>query len=312
MAQNTLLLIEATRIQDYIFGSNELKQIIGASELVQQATHEWVLAALPEPHNARRAAAVPDGWQIDPPTLGGAWAAQVIYAGGGNAVILFAHAEDAKKFARELSFKVLQHAPGLRIIVTQQPFDPMQQSLRVELSNLRTAAAQRKRTPPPSAPLLGLGVTAACVYTGAPAVDRRDRRWISAEARAKQDAAEDGEARLRRHLQGIRLAGFGFLSDFNQLGERGEASYMALIHTDGNGMGHRIEDHGKTFTAPADNEKYAKAQHAFSERVKDVARTALNRTVGMLLDPANQERKENGQLTIRGGTRASRSRRSDT
>ncbi len=300
MAQNTLLLIEATRIQEYIFGSNELKQIIGASELVQQATHDWVLAALPTPHNARPVATAPDGWEIDSPTLNGNWAAQVVYAGGGNAVILFAEAKEAQRVARQVSLKILQEAPGLRIIVTQQPFDPVQQSLKDELSNLRTAAAQRKRTPPRSAPLLGLGVTAACVYTGAPAVDRRERRWISAEARAKQEAVKDGEKRLRRHLQGVQLAGFGFISDFDQLGERGEASYMALIHTDGNGMGQRIEEHGEAFDAPADNEKYAQAQHAFSEKVKEVARTALNRTVGMLLDHANQERDAKGQLTIRG------------
>lgn len=300
MAQNTLLLIEATRIQDYIFGSNELKQIIGASELVQQATHDWVLDALPTPHNARPSATAPDGWQIDPPKLSGDWLAQVIYAGGGNAVILFANPEEARKFARELSFKVLRDAPGLHIIVTQQSFDPTGQSLRDELSNLRKTAAQRKRTPPRSAPLLGLGVTAACVYTGAPAVDRRDRRWISAEARAKQNAASDGEKRLQRHLRDIQLASFGFISDFDQLGERGEASYMALIHTDGNGMGQRIEQHGEKLGAPVDNEKYAQAQHAFSEKVKEVARKALNRTVGMLLDDANHERDAKGQLTIRG------------
>ncbi|WP_423225848.1 hypothetical protein [Candidatus Amarolinea aalborgensis] len=303
MAQNTLLLIEATRIQDYIFGSNELKQIIGASELVQQATQDWVFAALaklPLPVNVQLDAKEPDGWKITAPLLAGNWAAQVIYAGGGNAVILFANPEEARKFARELSFKVLRDAPGLLIIETQQPFDPTSQSLKDELNNLRKAAAQRKRTPPRSAPLLGLGVTAACVYTGAPAVDRRDRRWISREAQFKQDAAKPGETRLRRHLRDIQLAGFGFISDFDQLGERGEASYMALIHTDGNGMGQRIEKHGQEFSAPADNEKYAQAQHAFSEKVKEVARIALNRTVGMLLHPANQERDDKGRLSIRG------------
>jgi hypothetical protein len=303
MTPNTLLLIEATGIQNYIFGSNELKQIIGASELVLQATQDWVfeeLAKLPLPVNVQPVPEEPDGWKITAPVLAGDWAAQVIYAGGGNAVILFADAEDAKKVASELSSKVLREAPGLRIIVTKRPFDLTQQSLKGELNELRRAAAQRKRTPPRSAPLLGLGVTAACVYTGAPAVDRRERRWISAEARAKQDAAGDGEKRLRCHLRNVGLAGFGFISDFNQLGEHGEASYMALIHTDGNGMGQRIEDHGGKFGAPADNEEYAQAQHAFSEKVKEVARTALNRTVGMLLDPANHQRDDKGQMTIGG------------
>ena len=56
MAQNTLLLIEATGIQNYIFGSNELKQIIGASELVQQATQDWVLEELAKAEQCQPAA----------------------------------------------------------------------------------------------------------------------------------------------------------------------------------------------------------------------------------------------------------------
>ncbi|MFZ2422210.1 MAG: hypothetical protein WA029_13815 [Anaerolineae bacterium] len=298
MTQNTLLLIEATGIQNYIFGSNELKQIIGASELVQQATQDWVFAALPMPCNVRQAPEEPDGWKIETPIMSGNWASQVIYAGGGNAVILFADQAQAKAVAEAVSFKVLQEAPGLRIIVTIRSFDPTQRALKMELNELRKAAAERKRTPPRSAPLLGLGVTAACVYTGAPAVDRRERRWISAEARAKQDTAGDGEKRLRRHLQDIRLAGFGFISDFDQLGEHEEASYMALIHTDGNGMGKRIEDHGKELDTPDDNEKYAQAQYYFSEKVKEVARRALNSTVGMLLDPENLKSDKDGRLII--------------
>ena len=135
MTQNTLLLIEATGIQDYIFGSNKLKQIIGASELVQQATHDWVLESLPKPNNVSTAADQPDGWQIAAPILTGAWAAQVIYAGGGNAVIIFADAGDAQSFARKLSRRVLEQAPGLRIIVTQQGFNPQQDALKTELHN---------------------------------------------------------------------------------------------------------------------------------------------------------------------------------
>lgn len=300
MAQNTLLLIEVTGIQNYIFGSNELKQIIGASELVQQATQDWVFAALPKPCNVRPAPGEPDGWKIEAPTLSGDWAAQVIYAGGGNAVILFSDQAHARAVAEAVSFKVLQEAPGLQIIVALRSFDPTQQALKTELNELRKVAAQRKRTPPRSAPLLGLSVTAACVYTGAPAIERRDGRWVSAEACAKQDCFDKGTARLHRHLKDIQLAGYGFLADLDLLGERGEASYMALIHTDGNGMGKRIEKHGEQFDTPAENEKYARAQYAFSEKVKEVARRALNSTVGMLLDPGNLVTDREGRPSIGG------------
>lgn len=62
MTQSTALLIEASGIQEYIFGSNQLSQNIGASELVTQATTDWLFdersGLLPRPHNVRRASKV--------------------------------------------------------------------------------------------------------------------------------------------------------------------------------------------------------------------------------------------------------------
>lgn len=55
MSEHTLMLIEATGIQEYIFGSNQLAQNIGASELVTRATTDWVIAELNQlglKHNA--------------------------------------------------------------------------------------------------------------------------------------------------------------------------------------------------------------------------------------------------------------------
>ncbi|MEI2698797.1 MAG: hypothetical protein V9E94_10780 [Microthrixaceae bacterium] len=52
MAQVTQVLFEVTGIQEYVFGSNQLAQNIGASELVYRATTEWLVQALhPLRHN---------------------------------------------------------------------------------------------------------------------------------------------------------------------------------------------------------------------------------------------------------------------
>ena len=48
MAQYRLVYIDTVSIQEYIFGSNDLKQNIGASELVAQATRDWVFDVLDE------------------------------------------------------------------------------------------------------------------------------------------------------------------------------------------------------------------------------------------------------------------------
>ena len=299
MAQHTLMLIEATGIQDYIFGSNELAQNIGASELVQRATTDWLYETLLAPHNVTSDPESANGWHItDRGLVADRLAAEVVYAGGGNAMILFADDGQAKAVAQSLTRRILIEAPGLQIVLKRETFDPDdpdQGVLSALHQQLREELAQRKLNRQRSTPLLGLGVTAACVFTGAPAVAVEDSQLISAEVQAKRDAQADGQKRLNRHLAGVTRAGYEFVYDFNKLGTKGESSYLAVIHTDGNGMGERIKDIGKSYPTANDNADYVLALRRFSESVQQAATTALNNTVGMLLDPGNIVRDESGQ-----------------
>lgn len=288
MPDKTLLLVEATGIQNYIFGSNQLAQNIGASELVQQATTDWVFAALPEPHNVESDDNQPDCWRITTRNLDADHLlAEVVYAGGGNAMILLASADEARAFTRRLTRKVLEDAPGLGIVVASKAVDT--RPLRNVHQELRKELARRKLDQPRNVPLLGLAVTAACKFTGAPAVTvDEDGRPISEEVRKKLDAEGNAEKRLKRHLQDVELAGFEFLRDFNKMGEKGESSYLAVIHTDGNSMGERIKNIGNLYGD--DDAAYVRELRKFSNSVAAAARSALNKTVGMLLDPNNLER----------------------
>lgn len=287
MLDKVLLLVEATGIQNYIFGSNQLTQNIGASELVQQATTDWVYAALPEPHNVVPDDNQPDRWKIADRSLdNNRLSAEVVYAGGGNAMILFDGADAAHAFTRRLTRKVLEDAPGLGIVVASQAVGA--QPLKDVHQELRKILALRKLDRPSNVPLLGLSVTAACKFTGAPAVEVDDRRLISAEVHKKLDAAKVADERLRRHLQGVELAGFEFLRDFNEMGKKGESSYLAVIHTDGNSMGERIKSIGTLYGD--DDAVYVRELRKFSDSVGAAARSALNKTVGMLIDPNNLER----------------------
>ena len=296
MTQQTLMLIEATGIQDYIFGSNELLQHIGASELVQQATTDWLYETLPAPHNIDPDPKSADGWQIaDRGLVADHLAAEVVYAGGGNAMVLFADDDQARAVARRLTRRILIEAPGLQIVLKRKTFDPHQEPLSALHQQLRDELAQRKLDRQRSTPLLGLGVTAACVFTGAPAVAVEDGQLISAQVQAKRNAQSDGQKRLNRHLPGVTRAGYEFVYDFNKLGTKGESSYLAVIHTDGNGMGERIKDIGRNYPTASDNAAYVLALRRFSESVQEAATAALNSTVGMLLDPANIVRDKYGQ-----------------
>jgi hypothetical protein len=292
MIQSIAMLIEASGIQEYVFGSNELAQNIGASELVTQATTDWLFAEkqglLPRPHNASRAKpGDASRWQLSEKSLADGLAAEVIYAGGGNALILFVDDTAAKAFSFKLASKAVREAPGLRLVLAKQAFEPGQ--LAAAVTSLHDKIAEQKRAPRRTAPLLGLGVTAACVFTGAPAIGfDKDGRYVSIEVAVKQQmGASDGlgNQRLIEYLGDVRRQEFGFVYDFDKLGLRDESSYLAVVHTDGNRMGERIGAYAAK--AGNDDRAYVIAQRKFSAKVQEAAHAALVSAVGLLLAPGN-------------------------
>src|SRR2546425_6652215 len=171
-----LVVVDTTQIQPYIFGSNRLRENVGASYLVDVATKDWafdaVKAAAPGKTNIG-----PDNVLMDdaPDTrIEHGLDAEVLYAGGGNFVVLFGGDDDkaknaAKEFTSNLSLRALLEAPGLQLVIAQQQMDWRQDILRDKLDEAFHTLAIQKRNRAWSAPLLGLGVTAACRSTGLPA-----------------------------------------------------------------------------------------------------------------------------------------------
>ncbi|RLC85656.1 MAG: hypothetical protein DRI37_07760, partial [Chloroflexi bacterium] len=266
MAEKTLLLVEASGIQNYIFGSNQLAQNIGASELVRRATEDW-------------------GEELTTPE-------QRVYTGGGNAMLRFDTEAQADNFARKLTRKALEQAPGLQLVVARQKYQ--EGELRqTHQKTLREKLAQRKLNRRPSTPLLGLGVTAACMYTSAPAVEVCEEQLISAEVRAKLNMKDAGKDYLKGRLPQVEEAGYDFVDNFDDFGTKGESSYLAVIHTDGNRMGERIQTLGEK----ASNDKaYIQALQDFSESVRAAAQKALSSTADLLLDAVEDVRGDDGKL----------------
>src|SRR5437016_236623 len=116
----TLLAVDTAGIQSYIFGSNRLKENIGASYIVKQVTEDWTFEALniAAPNNNYRGSRLDDDKKIED----GKIQAEVLYAGGGNFIVLFSDSKAAQMFTRVLSKKVLVDAPGLSLDIYQETF----------------------------------------------------------------------------------------------------------------------------------------------------------------------------------------------
>lgn len=247
-ASMTLTIVDTTGIQAYIFGTNTLRHHMGASWLVDWATQGAVYETVLTLRDGIQANVDAHG-KIDPdkrmedPEQN--LDVELLYSGGGNAVLMFRKMAEAHAFTRKLTYKILKNAPGLQVVVTHIDFDWDNEVLANKLSDLRKAANRKKHERYPSMPLLGLGVTADCQFIDLPAerevkdIDGNLFR-VSGEVQAKLDHFDDACQRLYDEVQPVLRQDLDFVYDFDQIGDKGESSFLAVIHIDGNGMGTRF------------------------------------------------------------------------
>ncbi|MBK1620154.1 hypothetical protein CKO42_17240 [Lamprobacter modestohalophilus] len=281
-----LLIADTSGIQTYIFGSNRLRENIGASFLVEQATRVWALDLVREltagQCNLTAEREIDPSWCLDPGSS--ALAAEVIYSGGGNFLGLFGSAELAERFERALSLRVLTDAPGLNLVMARESFDWTGAPFAAVYQQLLGTLARAKEARPVSLPLAGMGVTRLCRSTGLPAVglDRSfgQARPASAEILAKLAAARHGpvEARLRQVTGLAETDQFVFPTDLSELGaSHGRNSYLAVVHADGNDMSGRFQ---RVLVQHAEDSRACiRALRALSAGVTEAAQVALREMV---------------------------------
>jgi hypothetical protein len=252
-----VVIVDTTQIQPYIFGSNRLKENIGASYLVAQATDGWAESCL-KPKMER------------------------LYAGGGNFVALAEEESAAKAFVKSLSKRVLAESPGLQLVMTYRE-RKRDETLASAVQNSFTQLARQKQARPHKEPLLGLGVTVMCQSTTLPAVGRDDKnKPISVEILAKLGVNDDARNRLITRLP--LPDGFSYPRDFDDLGrEKGEHSYIAVVHADGNGMGKKFQQLIKEHLDNQNAEDYKQAVRSLSAKVRQASIAALKETLYTLV-----------------------------
>ncbi|PAV13800.1 hypothetical protein ASJ81_16410 [Methanosarcina spelaei] len=305
MTEFTVTVIDTVGIQDYIFGSNNLKQNVGASGLVNFVTHEMVYEELKkigttniENTNPDLNSRILNSKSIEKDGVD----SELVYSGGGNTVILFKSLDIAKKFTREYTKKVLLKAPGLQLIIAHNNFIWDKENLEKTVrETLHKKITHKKYNYIHSSPLLGIGVNASCQYTGLPASETRkdDRKEIrvSREISTKLDFFRSSNDRLRNKFlnKDEKDLGIGFVYDFNEIGSKNESSYIAVVHIDGNGMGKRILEYSKRHGK--DNREYINSIRALSDSIEETSSKAIRTAIVRLLE---SQKDEDGKCKIGG------------
>jgi len=196
-------------IQDFIFQTNKLQEIVGASELVEQVC----TTAFDE-------FAVNNG--------------ESIVRAAGNIKFIFEKKDDCAKAVREFPKKVMTMAPGITI---SQAVVPLENDFEKAIDKLETLLKNQRNKPSASITSGLIGMKRAN-STGLPVVEINNG-YLDAPTKAKLEKYE---------IKKLSIKSFGEISkrlayDISDITDKND--WIAVIHADGNGLGRVVQAIGK-------------------------------------------------------------------
>ena len=225
-------------IQGFIFQTNDLKDVIGASELVEQICTTAFQELIGERPN--------------------------IIAAAGNIKHVFDSKEQCEKVVREYPRRVMNMAPGITFSQAVVALDD-NKSFADQIEQLEKNLRAQRNRPAPSMTLGLIGMKRA-PKTGLPAVDCRKGELLDAATVNKREAQNRHE--LCQKAFGVSVDNKRFAFDIKHL--TGSNDWTAIIHADGNGLGQVVQQVGsdvaryREFSKQLDLATREAAQEAFA------------------------------------------------
>lgn len=243
------VMMDASGIQNYIFGTNRLAQNVGASRIVEKILEEAYLAKCLDGTVSEEDLKTWRETHQDISLLENK-GVLLTYTGGGNALMVFTDEGKAVDFAKNWTFNVIRDYPGLKPItgIEAGEFDP--KDFKTFRDDCWRALQREKSLNTPVMDFPRHGMTAECVFTGEAAESRKvpggyfenEKKYISRQVQIKHDESE----KLKKSSHKYGYSGEKEIPyEFEDLGGKsGDANktLMAVVHVDGNNMGKRFEN----------------------------------------------------------------------
>ncbi|TZE82170.1 hypothetical protein [Calorimonas adulescens] len=281
-------LLDVRGIQGYLFSSNYLKENVGASNNVHEAMDGYIRYAFRQMRYKTNIRVLEKPLEFDDSLRieDGSIDAEVVYAGGGNALIVFKNSEAARSFTRTYTREMIKKVPGLNLLVCHEEFE-FGNNLYRSLKELLRMSFYKKMNRRIDNDVLGLGVTAKCQSSGLPAEyiinlsrgeSEKELKKLSDVAMKKYLSYKSGKQRLEKI---IKRNGYDIPDNFDKIGRtKGENSYIGVIFIDGNSMSRRKEEIGKN--AKNDRE-YIQRIRSFSESIEDASIDVMKSVIKELI-----------------------------
>ena len=288
MSTKCIVVLGTVSVQRYIFQSNRLKEIVGASYLAKHWFDDGLIQAIEQTVNTLDK----DAWKTykRDPSIAQADVnentdadVRIIYIGGGNAALLCKDKNTAVQVVEKWSYEILKDAPGLRVSVGYGEVDSTYyeayQKARKQLNKCEEAL-------PYGSKLGRLPIVRSCSTTGLPAspIEREGNisDFVSKEAARKSEQVgtkeNPGKAQkvIAEEFKSVLKENLRFALDFNtELGGGDGHSYMAVVHADGNGMGDIL----KNAVKDTDKNQFLHFIRRFSASVSMLSKNAFEKTL---------------------------------
>lgn len=228
-------------IQNFIFQTNELQDIVGASELVEQICTT----------------------DFEEFGVGG----ESVVNAAGNIKYIFEDKETCAKAVLKFPKKVMEKAPGITISQAVVKMDGEFSDFEKAVNELERKLRIQRNRPMPSLTLGLMGIESNR-KTGLPAVGLKNGEWLDDATFKKKEAVEAAKNRLCEKAFGIKIIkDRRFLHNIEEMTISND--WIAIIHADGNGLGKIIQKIGddkdklKKFSSDLDKATEKAAQEAF-------------------------------------------------
>lgn len=210
-------------IQSFIFQTNKLKEIVRASELVEQICTELFRSM-----------------------VGNTFSKEALIIGAaGNIKYIFSSRVECERIVREFPKRVMEFAPGITLSQAVVSFDGELCNNHIQQLEQRLKAQRNRPTPSLHRCLMAMERSRR---TGGAGVVYRDNEVIDVATACKLDNTQAATHNLLKKIlpdSSIRLSDIPF--DLKGLvGRDEEKSYIAVIHADGNGLGAILQQLGKS------------------------------------------------------------------
>lgn len=215
-------------IQSFIFETNKLKEIVGASELVEQICNNWFAAFI----NSSTEELKKDK--------------NALINAAGNIKYVFDNEAVCKQIVKNFPKYVMENAPGITISQSVIEFEGelQQQHINNLEENLKT---QRNRIKKALFPAIMISERTRQTGNAGVSWDKKEQKVFDKAQLLKRKQVDNSVLSLSKKLTGkeIKIHNFTFEVEDIAKGLKGNNNWIAVIHADGNNLGKIIQKMAK-------------------------------------------------------------------